>query len=51
MSKYNFLTIEESKDILFYENGIYKKRGEIIIEKELEMMFGYSLKSAHITSI
>lgn len=51
MSKYNFLTIEESKDILFYENGIYKKGGEIIIEKELEMMFGYSLKSAHISSI
>lgn len=51
MDKYNFFTIEESKDILFYENGVYKKGGEIIIEKELEKMFGYSLKIGHIYSI
>ncbi len=51
MNKYHFLTIEESKDILFYENGVYKKGGDIIIEKELELMYGYSLKASHISSI
>ena len=51
IQKYHFLTIEESKNILFYENGVYKKGGEIIIEKELESICGYSLKSAYIDDI
>jgi hypothetical protein len=51
MNKYNFLNIEESKELLFYENGVYKKGGDIIIEKELEIMFGYSLRISYIYSI
>jgi hypothetical protein len=35
MTKYIFLTIEESKEILFYNgNGVYVQGGEILIEKE-----------------
>ena len=51
ITKYNFLTIEETKEILFYENGIYKKDGEIIIEKELESICGYSINSSYIEDI
>jgi putative DNA primase/helicase len=51
MSKHHFLTIEESKDILFFEAGVYKKGGDIIIEKELELMYGYSINNSNIISI
>jgi len=51
IQKYHFLTSEESKDILFYKDGVYKKGGEIIIEKELESICGYSLKSSYIEDI
>ena len=51
MNKYHFLTIEGSKDTLFYENGVYKKGGDIIIDKELESTYGYSLKNSHISSV
>ena len=53
MSKYRFLTIEESKDILFYddEKGVYVYGGEILIEKELEVTFGFKLRTSDITEI
>ena len=53
MSKYRFLTIEESKDILFYDtkSGVYVYGGEIIIEKELEKKYGYQVKTSDITEI
>ena len=53
MSKYRFLTIEESKDILYYDPkvGVYVYGGEIIIEKELDKQYGYKLKTADITEI
>ena len=53
MSKYRFLTIEESKDILFYDkdNGVYVYGGDIVIEKELDKKYGFKLKTADITEI
>ena len=53
MSKYRFLTIEESKDILYYDpkSGVYIYGGEIIIEKELDKNYGYKLKTSDITEI
>ena len=53
MSKYRFLTIEESKDILFYddEKGVYVYGGEIVIDKELEETFGFKLRTSDITEI
>ena len=53
MSKYRFLTIEESKEILFYDSskGVYATAGDIIIEKELDKKYGYKLKTADITEI
>ena len=53
MSKYRFLTIEESKDILFYddEKGVYVYGGEIVIDKELEQTFGFKLRTSDITEI
>ena len=47
MSKYRFLTIEESKEILFYDSskGVYVSGGDIIIEKELDKKYGYKLKN------
>jgi P4 family phage/plasmid primase-like protien len=53
MSKYRFLTIEESKDILFYDSskGVYAYSGEILIEKEIEKKYGYKLKTSDINEI
>jgi len=53
MSKYKFLTIEESKEILFYDisKGVYVSPGDIIIEKELDKKYSYKLKTADITEI
>jgi putative DNA primase/helicase len=48
---YRFLTIEESKDILFYHNGVYAPGGEVLIEKECEHLFGYSLSNKHLAEI
>lgn len=43
LTKYNFVTLEETKEILYYENGVYKYGGEILIEKEAETIAGYHL--------
>ena len=53
MSKYRFLTIEESKGILVYDDniGVYINGGEIVIEKELEEIFGFKLRTSDITEI
>ena len=45
------MTIEESKEILYYNNGVYEKGGEILIEKELETNYGYQLKINDIKEI
>ena len=53
MSKHRFLTIEETKDILYYDEdkGVYVIGGEILIEKELDKTFDFKLKTADITEI
>ena len=53
ISKYRFLTIEESKDILFYDEdkGVYVNGGNILIEKELDKKYGFQLKTSDITEI
>lgn len=51
MSMHRFVTIQESKEILIYSNGVYITGGEIEIEKEAEKLFGYYLASRHVTEI
>jgi P4 family phage/plasmid primase-like protien len=51
LSTYRFVTIEESKEILYYNNGVYEKGGDILIEKELETHYGYQLKINDIKEI
>jgi putative DNA primase/helicase len=51
MSKYNFLTIEESDEIWYYKDGVYVTRGEILIAKELENIYGYELDTANLAQI
>jgi P4 family phage/plasmid primase-like protien len=53
ISKYRFLTLEGGKEILYYDNdkGVYSYGGEILIEKELEEIFNFNIKSADITEI
>lgn len=46
MAKYVFRTMEDTKEIYYYEAGIFLPKGEILIEKELEktdagIMTGY----------
>ena len=36
LTKFNFLTLEETDEILIYENGVFVKNGEIIIKKQLQ---------------
>ena len=38
MEKHHFLTMRDSKEVLHYENGIYKLDGETIIEEEAERL-------------
>ena len=45
LSKYSFATIEETKDILYYKDGVYVKSGDTLIEKETEILFGYDIKT------
>jgi P4 family phage/plasmid primase-like protien len=51
LRKYHFLTIENSQEILYYENGVYQRGGEIIIEKELENEYSYELKTSIIYEV
>ena len=51
MSKYRFLTIEESKDTYYYKDGVYVPGGEVLIEKEAEMMYRYKLANRHLSEI
>jgi phage/plasmid-associated DNA primase len=51
MTKYRFLTIEETKEILVYDNGVYKTGGEILIAKVLEAEYGYELNNNSLSQI
>ena len=49
--KYKFVTVSESKDILYYKDGVYIHGGETLIEKEAEMMYGYDLSNKLLVEI
>jgi len=51
MTKHRFLTIEETKEILYYHNGVYVPGGEVLIEKEAERMYRYQLANRHLSEI
>jgi P4 family phage/plasmid primase-like protien len=51
LSSHYFVTIEESKEILYYNNGVYEEGGELIIEKELETHYGYQLNINDVKEI
>ena len=51
LSKHHFLTIEESKEILVYQNGVYVTGGETLIEKLAEKLFRYDLNNRILTEI
>jgi P4 family phage/plasmid primase-like protien len=51
LSQNRFLTIEESKEMLYYEGGVYVHGGEVLIEKAAEKLFGYRLANRHIAEI
>jgi P4 family phage/plasmid primase-like protien len=46
LTQYNFVTIEESGSILYYERGRYVKGGEVLIKKLCEELYGYGLSIA-----
>ncbi len=46
-----FITLEETKEMLYYNYGVYVPGGEIVIEKEAELMFGYDLANKHLSEI
>jgi hypothetical protein len=51
LKKFDFLTLETTKEVLCYESGVYKQGREIIIEKELEKEYGYELKISIINEV
>ena len=53
MAKNRFATIEETKEILFYDSskGVYVYGGEIEIEKAIEKKYGYQLMTGSIKEI
>lgn len=51
MEKYKFLTIEETKEMLYYKKGVYVRGAEVLIEKEAQKMFDYKLLNRHLAEI
>jgi len=51
MANYSFLTIEESDEVFYYNNGVYVCGGEILIGKELEKIYGFQLDTAKLAQI
>ncbi len=51
MNQNHFVTVEETKDILYYKDGVYLQGGEIIIEKAVERLYGYELNNGLISEI
>lgn len=43
LSKYRFVTVEESDLIYWYKDGVYRKGGEVKIKKLCEKLFGFDL--------
>ncbi len=50
-SNIHFLTIEETEEILYYDNGVYIKGGKILIKKLTEKMFGDTVTNHKISEI
>jgi|SRR5215469_105851 len=51
MERYRLLTIEETKEIWYYRDGVYVPGGDILIEKEAEAIYGYELANRHLVEI
>ena len=51
LKKHHFITIEETREIYYYKDGVYVFGGDIIIEKEAERLFGYSLANRDLAEI
>ena len=51
MSIHKFITIEDSEEILYYDNGVFVPGAEIIIEKHAEKLYGYTLANKHLAEI
>jgi hypothetical protein len=49
--KYKFVIVEESKDILYYKDGVYIRGGEILIEKEVESLYDYEISNKLLAEI
>jgi putative DNA primase/helicase len=51
MKDHTFITIEETGEILYYDNGVYVPGGDILIAKECEKMFNYDLNTERLSQI
>lgn len=51
LEKHNFITIEETKEIYYYVNGVYVKGGDIVIEKEIEENYRYLIYSRTVSEV
>src|SRR6185437_306209 len=51
MNEHHFLTLEESKETLVYQKGVYVTGGDILIEKLSEEKLGYKLKNHSLSEI
>jgi hypothetical protein len=51
LERFKFLTVEESREILVYDKGVYAKGGEVLIEKTAENLFGYDLANRHLAEV
>jgi putative DNA primase/helicase len=51
LSEFKFITLEETKEILWYDKGVYKRGGNIVLEKAIEKYFEYHISNKHIAEI
>lgn len=51
MKQHTFITIEETGEIWYYDNGVYVPGGEILIGKQCEKMFDYDLNNERLSQI
>jgi putative DNA primase/helicase len=51
LNRYRFITLEENRELLVYENGVYIKGGEVIIEKTAESLYGYKVANRYLTEV
>lgn len=51
MRRYKFVTITESREMLYYKNGVYVAGGDIIVETEAELLYGYSVSNKTLSEI